>query len=314
MDISAGCNVIGDVHGYCDKLEGLLARLGYKDTNGAWRHPDGQKALFVGDLIDRGPAQLKTCALVRAMVEEGSALCLMGNHEYNAIQHQLGLRNLRGDLDPHHSFLKEAPKGSDAYEEWLSWFRRLPLWIDLSEFCAIHACWDEAAMRVLQMAGVGKDALMDDGLHRLAGGQRKKQKGTMARAEYDALEVILKGREIDLPEGISFKDKDGTKRCEIRTRWWMEDAKTYKDIAFMADVSSIPATPLSDAVKPIRPKKPVFVGHYWLAPDAPKRPLSAKVACVDYSAGKGGPLVAYRWQLGDRELSASRFVTAGGEA
>ncbi len=308
MDISAGCDIVGDVHGHCAKLEVLLAQLGYRKTKGAWRHPDGRKVLFVGDLIDRGPAQLKTCTLVRGMVEEGEALCIMGNHEYNAVQHQLGYRDLRGGRDPHHTFLKEAPKGSPAYGDWLAWFMRLPLWLDLGPFCLIHACWDEAAMRVLQEAGLGEEAVMDEELFRLAGRGRKAEPGTAERAVHDAMEIVLKGREIPLPEGHVFNDKDGIERREIRTCWWKEDAKTYKEFAFMADKTGIPEVPLPDALKPIRPAKPVFIGHYWLAPDVPAL-QSARVACVDYSAGQGGPLVAYCWQPGDAELCVSRFVS-----
>lgn len=47
-------DIIGDVHGHASALAALLTRLGYRETRGAWRHPDRQ-AIFVGDLIDRGP-------------------------------------------------------------------------------------------------------------------------------------------------------------------------------------------------------------------------------------------------------------------
>jgi hypothetical protein len=63
--------VIGDIHGYADKLVRLLALLGYRERNGAWRHPE-RHAIFVGDLIDRGPAQVATVSIVRAMVDAGS--------------------------------------------------------------------------------------------------------------------------------------------------------------------------------------------------------------------------------------------------
>jgi hypothetical protein len=46
-------DIIGDIYGQADKLEALLRALGYRDTAGAWRHPDRQ-AIFVGDFIDRG--------------------------------------------------------------------------------------------------------------------------------------------------------------------------------------------------------------------------------------------------------------------
>ena len=77
---------IGDVHGCADKLLGLLRTLGYGDDNGAFRHPD-RTAIFVGDLIDRGPQQVEVLSIVRSMVEAGSAQVLMGNHEFNAVSY-----------------------------------------------------------------------------------------------------------------------------------------------------------------------------------------------------------------------------------
>jgi hypothetical protein len=47
-------DIIGDIHGQHDKLVELLAHLDYREIDGAWRHPNRQ-AIFVGDLIDRGP-------------------------------------------------------------------------------------------------------------------------------------------------------------------------------------------------------------------------------------------------------------------
>ena len=61
----------------------------------------------------------------------------------------------------------------------------------------------------------------------------------------------------------------------------------------------------------IKPKydqrKPVFFGHYWMQ-GAPVW-QAEQMACVDYSAGKGGPLVAYRWS-GEERLSSKNFVTS----
>ena len=68
-------DVIGDIHGEFDKLTSLLGVLGYSETAGVWRHPQ-RTAVFVGDLIDRGPQQLETVGLVRGMVEAGAARCI----------------------------------------------------------------------------------------------------------------------------------------------------------------------------------------------------------------------------------------------
>ncbi len=79
-----GFDINGDVHGCADKLVGLLTALGYGERHGAWRHR-GAHAVFVGDLIDRGPKQEEVVTTVRSMVDAGAASVIMGNHEFNAI-------------------------------------------------------------------------------------------------------------------------------------------------------------------------------------------------------------------------------------
>ena len=71
-----GYDIIGDVHGEAGKLHSLLRRLGYEAPHGLYRHPEGRQAIFVGDLIDKGPAQLETIDAVRAMVGHGTALAV----------------------------------------------------------------------------------------------------------------------------------------------------------------------------------------------------------------------------------------------
>lgn len=92
-------DVIGDLHGCADELEDLLAKLGYsiatpsgasQDDGPAYVHPEGRKAVFVGDLVDRGPRVLDTVRIVLNMVSTGSALCVPGNHDMKL------LRKLRG--------------------------------------------------------------------------------------------------------------------------------------------------------------------------------------------------------------------------
>jgi protein phosphatase len=89
-------DVIGDIHGCADELEQLLARLGYQSftvdgLEPGWRHvgyvhPEGRKAIFVGDLVDRGPRVLDTLGIVYQMVSSGSALCVPGNHDMKLLK------------------------------------------------------------------------------------------------------------------------------------------------------------------------------------------------------------------------------------
>jgi protein phosphatase len=83
-------DIIGDVHGCGDELEALLGKLGYRIDGGVVTPPAGRKALFLGDLVDRGPRVPDVLRLVMGMVTAGTALCVPGNHEVKL------LRKLRG--------------------------------------------------------------------------------------------------------------------------------------------------------------------------------------------------------------------------
>jgi protein phosphatase len=84
-------DIVGDVHGCCDELQQLLAELGYeRDAEGAYAHTDGRRAIFVGDLVDRGPRIVDSVRLVKAMIDAGTALCVPGNHDMKLV------RKLRG--------------------------------------------------------------------------------------------------------------------------------------------------------------------------------------------------------------------------
>ncbi|WP_141617659.1 polynucleotide kinase-phosphatase [Myxococcus sp. AB036A] len=90
-------DIIGDVHGCREELEALLGKLGYEVRPRAdgtpgfdVRPPEGRKAIFVGDLVDRGPDTPGVLRLVMDMVAAGSALCVPGNHEVKL------MRKLRG--------------------------------------------------------------------------------------------------------------------------------------------------------------------------------------------------------------------------
>jgi protein phosphatase len=78
-------DIIGDVHGCYEELSTMLDKLGYRIENGPEGPkaipPDGRKAVFVGDLVDRGPKIPEVLRLVMRMVEDGTALCVPGNHD-----------------------------------------------------------------------------------------------------------------------------------------------------------------------------------------------------------------------------------------
>lgn len=81
-ELTGPFDVIGDVHGCRAELEALLARLGWEGV----RHPEGRTAVFVGDLVDRGPDTPGVLRLVMDMVEAGTAICVAGNHEQKLVR------------------------------------------------------------------------------------------------------------------------------------------------------------------------------------------------------------------------------------
>ena len=74
-------DLIGDVHGCYDELAALLRTLGYEFSEEAVRHPQGRKAVFLGDMVDRGPKTPEVLELVMKMVAGGDALAVPGNHD-----------------------------------------------------------------------------------------------------------------------------------------------------------------------------------------------------------------------------------------
>lgn len=88
-------DIIGDVHGCYDELHELLLTLGYTENSaGAIVHPNGRRAVFLGDLCDRGPKNVAVLRLVMGMVQHGSALCIPGNHDVKLLRYLNG-RNVQ---------------------------------------------------------------------------------------------------------------------------------------------------------------------------------------------------------------------------
>lgn len=128
-------DIIGDIHGQAKKLQQLLIKLGYQKSDQGFHHPDF-KVIFVGDFIDRGPYQLETLQIVKEMVDNGNAYAVMGNHEFNAIgwmteNQQKPDTFLRQHNHVHHKqhkvFLSQVGESSPLHQQWLSWFKSLPL-------------------------------------------------------------------------------------------------------------------------------------------------------------------------------------------
>ncbi|TDQ33371.1 metallophosphoesterase [Zeaxanthinibacter enoshimensis] len=299
-------DLIGDIHGHADELIALLKKLGYEKENGVFTH-EYRTALFVGDYIDRGPKIRETLHIVRPMVENGHAIALMGNHEYNALCfHQeeregghLRRHSIKNILQ-HYETLQQFKNRQDEYDNHLEWFKTLPLFYENENFRAVHACWDPVHIKYLK--GRLPDArLTDELLH---------ESVNKDSALHKAVEVTLKGQELSLPSGLTFQDKDGFFRTEIRSKWWENPVNaTYSSISVHKDdqLPEIVIEHNNGLDYYSENEKPVFFGHYWLkgTPELQKM----NVCCLDYSVAKQGELVAYTFK-GERTLSNSNFTIA----
>ncbi len=308
-------DLIGDLHGQAGRLRRLLATLGYREADGAYRHPQRQ-AIFVGDFIDRGPAQRETVAIARAMVEAGSAQAVLGNHEFNAIAFatedpESPGTHLRPRTDTHlrprteknrrqhQAFLNEVEHLPEVHTDILDWFRSLPLYLELPGLRVIHACWEEQQLATIRPFLNNANQLTDAGL--ISASRR-------GHPAYTALETLIKGIEVALPDGHRYQDKTCHWRTEVRVRWWDETATDLREAALLEPAQRAqlpPAIPVPASACPgYRGPQPLFIGHYWM--DGEPAALTPKVACLDYSGSEAGVLCAYRWQ-GERELRDAHF-------
>ncbi len=317
-------DIIGDIHGHAEALKALLLDMGYRESDGAWRHPD-RTAVFVGDYIDRGPQQVESVDLVRRMTDAGSAKAIMGNHEFNAIAWYLPDPNHPGEyLRPHHSakygdknyqqherFLAEV-ENTPKHREIVDWFLTLPLWLDLGGIRVVHACWHQRFMDYLApRLAEGNRLTADLMVEASREPADEREKDHPDPSVFKSIESLCKGTEIPLPGDHKFRDKDGHERKRVRTRWWDASATTYRQTALLGDAlrESLPDEPIPEHVRiGIEGEKPVFFGHYWWSGNP--QVLAERAACVDYSIARGGKLVAYRWD-GEPILDSARFHWVG---
>lgn len=311
-------DLIGDIHGHATPLKQLLTKLGYQEQAGVWSHPE-RLMIFLGDFIDRGPEQVETVQIARAMVEAGQALAVMGNHEFNAVAWASEDPERSGEFlrphssknrDQHAEYLQQVGEGSALHQAHLDWFKTLPVYLELDELRVIHACWHAPSLTTLSDYLDTQQRIIPDAWPILTRADT---------AAYDALETVLKGLEIPLPSGVEFLDKDNNPRRHIRTRWWELEQLTYRDLAMVPSevIDQIPHEPIPEDVLPgYVGDKPLFVGHYWLT--GTPEPLNQHIACLDYSiasesgvTGEPGKLCAYRWD-GEKELHKDHFVWVEG--
>lgn len=311
-------DIIGDIHGQAGKLEALLAKLGYEASGRGYRAPAGRQAIFLGDLIDRGPAQLRVLEVARAMIDAGAARSIMGNHEFNAIgfatddpahpgeayrPNRVDLAKARKNRAQHAAFLAQVGEGSAQHREWVQWFRTLPPFLELDGIRAVHGSWDDRSVAALKAAGWVDGRALDDALLAQAYDAEGPTDGAVDGSAVGAARKRLTcGLELDLPAGRVIHDKSGAEHHEVRVADWRNWAKEFKEVALVPEgneqVLNGMSWPQGLKLHAVQ-GAPVFIGHHWF--NGTPKVECKKLACLDYSAGKGGPLVAYRWD-GEQEL------------
>ena len=291
----AGFDIIGDVHGRAGALARLLAKLGYDDWG---HHPEGRQALFVGDLNDKGPDSQAVTDRVEAWVGAGRARAILGNHELNAVAWNTPgedgkplRRHSAAHRKQHAAQLAERARNPWAYSRAIAFYRTLPLWLDLGELRLIHACWDADAVAVLE--------------RRIGAGEPVRKKAlrkmfTPGHALHAAVETAAKGPEIALPKLLHYRDAQGALRTKGREKWWMPPDAPLRDVVLASGGRDLPRAARSKKMKRppgvrtlYRDPVPVFFGHYHLK----RKPFvtAPNAACVDFGAGSGRWLAAYRF-------------------
>jgi hypothetical protein len=303
-------DIIPDIHGQAGKLKGALTSLGYVQKNGAWRHSDPKRTcVFLGDFIDRGPDNEAVIDIVRRMVDADTASAIMGNHELNAIHFHTrdpksgepARAHSAKNFKQHASFLKEFPLGDPKTSEAISWMMSLPLFIEFDTFRIVHACWNETVID--ELSKVTQNGRLTDEQFVLAADKNNQL--------FSLVETTTKGPEAMLPDDYLIYDKEGHGRSEVRLQWWNGSASTWKEIATsVPNLDQLPDSNLPASIKqsvyPLQ-SKPVFFGHYWLTGNPV---LQAKNAlCLDYSAGRDGPLVSYQFDPKITSLDLKNLTT-----
>lgn len=302
----SGYDIIGDIHGHAEELKTILKKMNYQLDNEVWAHPE-RKAIFVGDYIDRGPEIREALSIVKGMTDEGSALAIMGNHEFNAIAfnyHRPDGGHIRKhsvkNMMQHYETIKQFKDHEKEWEDYLAWFANLPLFLEVDGIRIVHACWDDKNIEVLkkQEGELTKEILLS-----------AHQKGTEI---WQAYEETLKGKEMKLPHGHYFIDKDGNKRTHCRNKWWLNsEGLSLEQFLFHAPITVSDLLVSSEEYADGYDLKanPVFFGHYWLDGKNTEPIIQAtNICCLDYSVAKEGKLVVYRHNFNE-PLSNKNFVT-----
>ncbi len=306
-----GYDLIGDVHGCGETLIVLLEQMGYQKINGIYQHKS-RKAVFLGDIVDRGPHIRLACEIVRGMVDAGHAHMIMGNHEYNLVTYMTPAPEgvdrpyLREHTERNSFIVKQTVEQfadhPEEFKDYLEWFTELPLFMEFDHFRVVHACWDHAVINEF----IGRYG--GNQLHTGLLSESVNQESFL----YQSLDRLLRGTSLKLPDDRKMVAKDGMVRQFFRTKFWSQNPKHYSDVIFQPD--PLPTDLTHARLNPqekerllyySESEKPLFFGHYWMS--GVPAIIRSNIACLDYSAVKYGRLVAYRMDSEDK-LNNGKFT------
>jgi hypothetical protein len=297
-------DIVGDIHGEHDALEILLDHLGYSE-NGV--HPENRKLVFVGDFCDRGPDSPRVLSRIQQLVENGSALAILGNHELNLLRNEAKegtgwFFESRTETDGKKfgPFMKATVEEKNKIVEFL---KTLPIALEREDLRIVHAAWIENDIATIRCI-LSDDLLSFFNSFEQAIVNQREELNAEILAESNRLSSSLEDRTIEPPFLCSHAKlaelqqmnnpikilTSGVERCGTvpfysSGRWrFVERIKWWKDY---------------DS------KIPVIVGHYWrrstvVTPGAhakgdpdmfqEEHPLGwhgkrKNVFCIDYSVG-----------------------------
>ncbi|MFC3205635.1 metallophosphoesterase [Aquamicrobium soli] len=269
--------IIPDIHADLNRL-GISLRLA--ELRGA-------RPAYLGDFIDAGKvltgdaADREVLQRVRKQIDADTATAVLGNHELNAIlYHRKGSGGtpLRAHSAPnakqHRSFVNAFGAGTDDARYWTDWFlEALPLWHEGDGFRLVHACWSDPEIELVRA-------------RRPDGRLRPEDLPEVANKTTDfakAVERLVSGAEVGLPNGFHFMDGAGNMRNHVRLRWW-GDGRSWREMALSVPAdATLPDGEISQGIAPAaypNAAPPVFVGHYKMAGE-PKLE-HPRVASLDY--------------------------------
>jgi hypothetical protein len=262
-------DIVGDVHGEIDALEDLLRVLGYR---GRGEHRAGRRLVFIGDLCDRGPDSPAVVARVEAMMREGTAQCLLGNHELSLLRGARKDANgwfFERDHDRERGRYMTARSARDDAERQaiLRFFGSLPLALEREDLRLVHACWDDERIEELRLGSRSASALELYRLHAQRSDERSRALGREqeATAQLERYSTALRDPRAAVPMlgALAERDVDYQMSNPVRV---LTSGPEHRAAAPFFMSGKWRMVERGEWWRSYRSSKPVIFGHYWRWP------------------------------------------------